>query len=110
MQTTFNGWTPYANLMASLRIAPTGNYARRAIPIGDRLQFRVAHATQPFTNTPQRASSTFVRNLRYLPNSNTMFVRLGRNDYWYPCTLRKLAHWLNSKSLGQYYNNYVKLR
>ena len=109
-QTTFNSWNAYQNMMAMLAIAPTGNLARRAMPIGDPLTFRVAHASVPYTNTPERASSTFVRNMRYLPNSNVMFVKLGANDYWYPMSLRKLSNWLNSRSLGQYYNNYVKLR
>lgn len=110
MQTTFNSWNAYQNMMANLAIAPRGNLARRAIPMGDHLQFRVAHAAQPFTNTPERASSTFVRNIRYMPNSSTIWVRLGRKDYWYPMTLRKLSRWLNSRSLGQYYDKYIKLK
>lgn len=109
-QSTFNSWNAYQRMMASLSIAPTGNIARRAIPIGDQLRFRVAHAATPFTNNPTQASSTFVRNIRYMPNSNVSWVRLGTRDYWYPMTLRRLSNWLNSRSLGQYYNKYIKLK
>jgi len=109
-QTTFRSWNAYQNLMASLSIAPTGNLARRAMPIGQPLTFRVAHATVPYTNTPTQASSTFVRNIRYMPNANVSWVRLGTKDYWYPMSLRRLSNWLNSRSLGQYYNRYIKLK
>lgn len=107
-QSTFNSWNAYQNLMATLSMAPTGNIARRAMQ--QPIRFRVAHAAVPYTNTPTQSSSTFVRNIRYMPNANVSWVRLGTKDYWYPMSLRRLSNWLNSRSLGQYYNRYIKLK
>lgn len=73
-------------------------------------EFNVAAAAVPYTNTPARASSTFVRNIRYLPSSRTAFVRLGNSTYWYGMSPTQLAQWLTSNSLGRYYNNYLKMR
>lgn len=107
-QSTFNSWNAYQNLMATLSMAPTGNIARRAMQ--QPIRFHVAHAAVPYTNTPSQSSSTFVRNIRYMPNANVSWVRLGTKDYWYPMSLRRLSNWLNSRSLGQYYNRYIKLK
>lgn len=106
---TWIGWSPYAEFWSKLAANPA-KQATAAIRAMEPQEFRPVQASVPFTNTPQRASSTFVRNIRYLPNSNISFVRLGKNEYWYPMTLRKLSRWLNSRSLGQYYDKYIKLK
>lgn len=104
---SWTGWSPYSQFMAKLKMANPGLYATEQMA---PQEFRAAAASQPFTNTPTRASSTFVRNIRYLPNSQTSFVKLGPNTYWYKMSPNMLSHWLNSRSLGQYYNRYIKLR
>lgn len=106
---TWIGWNPYAEFWSRLAANPV-KQGKAALEAMEPQEFRAARASVPFTNTPARASSTFVRNIRYLPNSQISFVRLGNNQYWYPMTMRRLAQWLNSESLGRYYNNYIKLR
>lgn len=95
----FNGYNAYSQFMATI-----GN----KVPNQD-VSFHVARAAVPYTNNPNRASSTFVRNIRYLPNAGTAFVRLGNNQYWYGMTPRLLSQWLTSNSLGRFYNNYIRL-
>lgn len=72
-------------------------------------EFQVKPSISYFTNTPYQLSSSFVRNIQYSPSMKTAFVRLGNKQYWYPMTQRRLSTWLNSRSLGQHYNKYVKL-
>lgn len=107
MDKTFIGYNPYAQFIQRLMVSnPTQAVLEQNRPVS----FRVAQAAVPFTNTPQRASSTFVRNIRFLPQSQIAFVKLGNNQYWYGMTPRQLAQWLNSRSLGQYYQQYIKLK
>lgn len=103
----WTGWNPYRDFIARLAMS---NPAKSLIEQNIPQEFRPAAASVPFTNTPERASSTFVRNIRYLPQSQVSLVRLGNNPYWYRMSPRMLAQWLNSRSLGQYYNNYIKLK
>jgi hypothetical protein len=110
MLTTFNSWNAYEDLMRKLSLAPTGNLARRAIPVGDNLNFNVKQTNSPYQNNPGMLRSTFIRNIRYMPNSNYVFVHMGTKDYPYYMSLRRLSNWLNYHSLGQYYNKYVKLK
>lgn len=105
----WTGWNPYAEFWSRLAANPA-KQAQAAMEAMQPQEFRPAKASVPFTNTPARASSTFVRNIRYLPQSQVSLVRLGNNPYWYRMTPRMLAQWLNSRSLGQYYNNYIKLK
>lgn len=103
----YSGWNDYMRAAGLYgRMSPA---AAQAFKMQEQ-EFNVARAAVPYTNTPARASSTFVTNIRYLPSSNTAFVRLGNSTYWYPMTQRQMANWLTSNSLGRYYNNYVKLR
>lgn len=104
---TWIGWNPYAEFWSRLAVS---NPAKAAMEAMKPQEFRPAQASVPFTNTPQRASSTFVRNIRYLPTSQISFVKLGNNQYWYPMSQKLLAHWLNSRSLGQWYNAHLKLK
>ena len=109
MTPVFNGWTPYQQFMANL--SKLGGM-HRAIAQRDGVDFKVL-GNMPFSNTPMHASSSFVRNIRYRPHisghSGTAFVTLGTKNYYYPMSLRRLSNWLNSRSLGQYYNRYIKL-
>lgn len=101
------GYSPYAQFMQRLAVTNPGAKTLQSM---QPQEFRVAKAAVPATNTPARASSTFVQHIRYLPNSQVAFVRLGGKQYWYAQTPTQLARWLNSRSLGGYYNQYVKLK
>lgn len=100
------GYTPYEQLMRTL--AATNPVAGKAF-YDAPVTFRPARAAVPYTNTPQRASSTFVRNIRYTPATNSVMVKLGNNNYWYNMSPRMLSLWLTSDSLGRFYNKHVKL-
>lgn len=106
---TWIGWNPYAEFWSRLAANPA-KQAKAALEAMQPQEFRPSQASVPFTNNPNRASSTFVRNIRYLPTSQVSFVQLGKNQYWYPLSQRMLANWLTSRSLGQWYNNHLKLR
>lgn len=105
---SYGGWIDYERMQRMAEFNPNpiirNNVAKRD------MEFNVAKAAMPRTNTEFRASSTFINNIRYLPSSNTAFVRIGNSTYWYPMTLRQMSTWLRSNSLGGYYNKFVKLR
>ena len=101
------GYTPYQQFIARLQVTNPG---AATIEKNSPQEWRPAKASVYYTNTPERASSTFVRNIRYLPQSQIAFVRLGNSQYWYGMTPRQMSQWLTSNSLGKYYNNYMKLR
>lgn len=103
------GWNPYAEFWSRLAANPA-KQAKAALEAMEPQEFRTVKASVPCTNTPAKASSTFVRNIRYLPTSQIALVRLGNNPYYYSMTPGMLARWLNSDSLGRFYNNYIKLR
>ena len=73
------------------------------------INFNVAKGME-FSNSPTQLSSSWVGNIKYLPYSNVAFVRLGNGEYYYGMTPRQLSAWLNSRSLGSYYNNYIKMK
>lgn len=102
---TWIGWSPYQRFLNRLySVNPTAAVLERNAP----QTFRAVQAAVPFTNTPERASSTFVRNIRYMPQSQVAFVKLGNNEYAYGVSPRQLSMWLNYRSLGQFYNNHIK--
>lgn len=101
------GYTPYEDFIR--RLAAT-NPTRAAIEEKSPQEYRVAAASVPCTNNPSRASSTFVRRISYEPAGQQVLVTLGNSNYVYPMSRIKLARWMTSNSLGQYYNNYIKLK
>lgn len=103
----WSGYNPYLRFIRNLE--NSGKLGAATLQKQQPQEWRTAQATVYGTNRPDRASSTFVRNIRYLPQSRVTFVRLGNNEYWYNMTPRQLATWLTSNSLGRYYNKYIKL-
>lgn len=111
---TFNGYNDYLTQERLVRMG-LKPYQRSNIS----QDYRVMSSATPIANSPTQAASTFIRRITYLPSarseygnnrSGTVFVRIGNSEYNYPMTQRQLAMWLTNKSLGQYYNNYVKLK
>lgn len=74
------------------------------------VEFNPGYAFMPGMNTPQFAQSTFVRQIRKPAHSDIAFVRLGNNGYSYGLTEPQLGQWMTSRSLGGYYNQYLKRR
>jgi len=103
----WTGRRPYERFIEKLEHSnPTLLWQTKSEP----QEYRVAQAQVPFTNTPERASSTFIRNIRYMPYNRMTFVRMGNSTYLYPMDEHQLANWLKSRSLGRYYNQYLKLK
>lgn len=61
---------------------------------------------------PRRAvsqSSSWIGNFDYDPSSNYLIVKMGNKDYNFAnMDPNTVADWLNSPSMGQYFNNYIK--
>lgn len=95
---------PFSNLWSTL----TSYSPLRTLPVNENIN--VTHVDQPYQNHPDHPASTFITNIRYRPNSERVFVRMGGKTYVYPLTERQLAAWMKSKSLGQWYNKYLKLK
>jgi len=54
-------------------------------------------------------SSSFIGNIDYEPNTNMAMVQMGNKVYPYAgIDPVKMAEWLNSPSMEEYYLNYVK--
>lgn len=94
--------SPFASLMLKLKGKPEFNDADQ--------DYRVARSFVPASNSPEHHASTFIQNISYSPKRHTAFVTIGDNRYWYPMTDYQMAAWMRSRSLGEYYNNNVKLK
>ena len=101
------GYGPYEQFIKKLAVAnPSMLFKVKSEP----QEFVPVHASTAGRNTPERAASTFIGNIRHMPYSQMSFVRIGNGSYVYPMSQQQLAAWLRSKSLGQHYNNYIKLK
>lgn len=79
-------------------------------PTNKPVTFDVYRAEVPYTNSPQKASSTVVRRIRYFPISKSVRILLGNSTKEYPYFMNdfQLSQWMRSNSLGRFYNNYIK--
>lgn len=103
----WTGYGPYEQFIQKLAAAnPSMLFKTKSEP----QEFMPVHAATSGKNTPEHAASTFIGNIRYLPYSQMSFVHIGNGSYVYPMSEQQLAAWLRSKSLGQHYNNYIKLK
>lgn len=101
------GYAPYEKFIKKLAVAnPSVLFKTKSEP----QEFVPVRAATAGRNTPERAASTFIGKIRYLPYSKMSFVHIGNGSYVYPMREQQLAAWLRSKSLGQHYNNYIKLK
>lgn len=101
------GYGPYEQFIKKLAVAnPSVLFKVKSEP----QEFVPVRAATPGRNTPERAASTFIGTIRHLPYSKMSFVHIGNGSYVYPMSEHQLATWLRSKSLGQHYNNYIKLK
>lgn len=62
-----------------------------------------------YPRRPITQSSSFIGDVNYDPYSQVMNLEVGNRTYSYPSQSPKdVAHFLNSNSLGSYYNNILK--
>lgn len=62
-----------------------------------------------YPRRPITQSSSFIGDVSYDPYSQVMNVEVGNRTYSYPSQRPSdVAHFLNSNSLGSYYNNILK--
>lgn len=62
----------------------------------------------PFSNSPYRSSSSWIKNCIYNPKSNTVSLRLGNKTYLYNISMPILNNMLKYRSIGRYYNTHLK--
>lgn len=103
---TYNSYQDFLNAAGLAQLAgPAAEEAFKEEPI----EFVVSQAAIPNTNTPYRASSTVIRNVKKPnPDSTTTFVTIGNSGYVYPMTDSQMATWMKSNTLGGFYNRYIK--
>lgn len=62
-----------------------------------------------YPRRPITQSSSFIGDVSYDPYSQVMNIEVGNRTYSYPSqSPNDVAHFLNSNSLGRYYNNILK--
>lgn len=65
-------------------------------------------------NTPRRdlgGSSSWIDGIEYIPSLGIAIMHtISGKEYYYPMTSDELGDWMNSDSLGSYYNRFVKLK
>lgn len=62
-----------------------------------------------YPRRPITQSSSFIGDVNYDPYSQVMNVEVGNRTYSYPSqSTNDVANFLNSNSLGRYYNNILK--
>lgn len=62
-----------------------------------------------YPRRPITQSSSFIGDINYDPYSQVMNVEVGNRTYSYPSqSPNNVANFLNSNSLGRYYNNILK--
>jgi len=55
-------------------------------------------------------SSSWIDNIEYLPDLGLAIMHTNGHEYYYPMTADEVGDWMNSDSLGSYYNANVKLK
>jgi hypothetical protein len=64
-------------------------------------------------DTPRRdlgGSSSWINEIEYLPSVGMAILHAGGRQYYYPMTTDEAGNWVTSDSIGQYYNQNVKMR
>lgn len=114
-------WLEYELNLARLKAnlpGPAGLLARRSIAAmikqlralptkNDTVYFNIMQSP-PFSNKPNRSSSSWVKNCIYNPKSNNVSLRLGKKSYLHNISLPILKNMLKYRSIGQYYNTHLK--
>lgn len=55
-------------------------------------------------------SSSWIDEIEYLPTLGLAIMHTNGNQYYYPMTADEVGDWMNSDSLGSYYNRNIKLK
>lgn len=74
----------------------------------DSVDFLSTYSSIPYSNTPLKLQSTFIKGLMYNPVTNMISLRLPNKSYFYNMTFNHLKNFLRYYSLGRYYNNKIK--
>lgn len=56
------------------------------------------------------ASSSWIDDIEYLPDLGIAVMHTNGKQYYYPMSSDEAGRWVTSDSLGQYYNNNIKLK
>lgn len=55
-------------------------------------------------------SSSWVDEVEYLPSMGIAILHAGGKQYYYPMTADEAGNWITSDSIGQFYNQNLKMR
>ena len=74
----------------------------------DQVNFLSTYSSIPYSNSPLKMQSSFIKGLLYNPLTNMISLRLPNKSYFYNMTFNHLKNFLRYYSLGRYYNNKIK--
>ena len=55
-------------------------------------------------------SSSWIDQIEYVPSLGMAIMETNGREYYYPMTPNEVGNWMNSDSLGSYYNKFIKLK
>ena len=74
----------------------------------DQVNFLSTYSSIPYSNSPLKMQSSYIKGLLYNPLTNMINLRLPNKSYFYNMTFNHLKNFLRYYSLGRYYNNKIK--
>ena len=74
----------------------------------DQVNFLSTYSSIPYSNSPLKMQSSYIKGLLYNPLTNMITLRLPNKSYFYNMTFNHLKNFLRYYSLGRYYNNKIK--
>ena len=74
----------------------------------DKVNILSTYSSKPYSNSPLKMQSSFIKGLLYNPLTNMISLRLPNKSYFYNMTFNHLKNFLRYYSLGRYYNNKIK--
>ena len=74
----------------------------------DQVNFLSTYSSIPYSNSPLKMQSSYIKGLLYNPLTNMISLRLPNKSYFYNMTFNHLKNFLRYYSLGRYYNNKIK--
>lgn len=104
--------TPLEHTRALRRfVRPGMNPARYALALQKGKQYEKRLPSYWDDKLPRKdlnPSSSFIRKINHLPRNNTSILLMGNRAYVYPQTSKQAGDMVSSRSLGRYYNMFMK--
>ena len=91
------GMTPYARLLAAIK----GLEEEKQNP---------RYWNDEVPRLDLGGSSSWIDQIEYVPSLGMAIMKTNGREYYYPMTSTEVGDWMNSDSLGSYYNKFIKLK